>query len=390
MRDLYSIMDNEEYKSPGQLVAALLSDRGWTKKTLAIILGVDESLVSKTVSNVRKVDASTAIIFEEVFDVPAERFLSLQKTYDLAVARIESTPNPKRQMRAELIGKLPISAMIKRGWLDAESVKDIESVENSLLRFFQANRLEDIETLPHAAKKTEVSIAATPAQLAWLYRVKTLASEMLVARYSPASVKSAISKIKNLVHSAEELRKVPRILAEAGIRFVIVEALPSTKIDGVCFWLDDNSPVIGMSLRFDRIDNFVFVLRHELEHVQNRDGLSEMISMLDVDINSGEAIQVTPELKDQEDRANAAASEFCVPKKMMDAFISRKAPVFAKRDIIGLARMLKVHTGLVAGQLQFRTQKYHLAREYLVPVRSIVTPNAVTDGWGDVAPTDVH
>lgn len=383
-------MDNEEYKSPGQLVAALLSDRGWAKKTLAIILGVDESLVSKTVSNVRKVDASTAIIFEEVFDVPAERFLSLQKTYDLAVARIESIPNPKRQMRAELIGKLPISAMIKRGWLDAESVKDIESVENSLLCFFQANRLEDIETLPHAAKKTEVSIAATPAQLAWLYRVKTLASEMLVARYSPASVKSAICKIKNLVHSAEELRKVPRILAEAGIRFVIVEALPSTKIDGVCFWLDDTSPVIGMSLRFDRIDNFVFVLRHELEHVQNRDGLSEMIAMLDVDINSGEAIQVTQELKDQEDRANAAASEFCVPKKMMDAFISRKAPVFAKRDIIGLARMLKVHTGLVAGQLQFRTQKYHLAREYLVPVRSIITSNAVTDGWGDVAPTDTH
>lgn len=388
MRDLYSIMDNEEYKSPGQLVAALLSDRGWTKKTLAIILGVDESLVSKTVSNVRKVDASTAIIFEEVFDVPAERFLSLQKTYDLAVARIESIPNPKRQMRAELIGKLPISAMIKRGWLDAESVKDIESVENSLLRFFQANRLEDIETLPHAAKKTEVSIAATPAQLAWLYRVKTLASEMLAARYSPASVKSAISKIKNLVHSAEELRKVPRILAEAGIRFVIVEALPSTKIDGVCFWLDDKSPVIGMSLRFDRIDNFIFVLRHELEHVQNRDGLNEM--MLDVDINSGESTQVTQELKDQEDRANAAASEFCVPKKMMDAFVSRKAPVFAKRDIIGLARMLKVHTGLVAGQLQFRTQKYHLGREYLVPVRSIITSNAVTDGWGDVAPTDTH
>lgn len=381
-------MDIEEYKSPGQLIAALLKDRAWTKKTLAIISGLDASIISKTASNTRKIDAETAIIFEEVFDVPAERFLFLQKTYDLAVARIGSTPNPKRKIRGELIGKLPISNMIKRGWIDAESVKDIENVENSLLRFFQANRLEDIETLPHAAKKTEVSIKATPAQLAWLYRVKTLATEMLVGRYSPASVKSAIAKIKILIHSADELRKVPRILAEAGIRFVIVEALPSTKIDGVCFWLDGNSPVIGMTMRFDRIDNFIFVLRHELEHVQNRDGLTEM--MLDVDINSGEATQVTQELKDQEARANAAASEFCVPKKMMDAFISRKAPTYALRDIIGLARMLKVHTGLVAGQLQFRTQKYYLARDHLVPVRSIVTPNAVTDGWGDVAPIDAY
>ena len=39
---------------------------------------------------------------------------------------------------------------------------------------------------------------------------------MLVARYSPSSVKLAISKIAALIHSAEELRKVPRILAEAG------------------------------------------------------------------------------------------------------------------------------------------------------------------------------
>jgi HTH-type transcriptional regulator/antitoxin HigA len=209
---------------------------------------------------------------------------------------------------------------------------------------------------------------------------------MLVGRYSPDAVRVAVKKIKTLIHSAEELRKVPRILAEAGIRFVIVEALPSTKIDGVCFWLDEQSPVIGMSMRFDRIDNFVFVLRHELEHVINRDGMTQML--LDVDINSGEAAQVTQDLIDQERRANEAASEFCVPKKMMDAFVSRKAPVFAKRDIIGLARMLKVHAGLVAGQLQFRTQKYHLARDQLVPVRSIVTPNAVTDGWGDVAPTE--
>lgn len=83
--------------------------------------------------------------------------------------------------------------------MEAESVKDIERVENSLLRFFHANRLEDIETLPNATKKTEFSITATPAQPAWLYRVKTLASEMMVARYSPASVKAAIGKIKNLV-----------------------------------------------------------------------------------------------------------------------------------------------------------------------------------------------
>mgnify|MGYP001793994209 CR=1 FL=1 len=379
-------MEKEEYKSPGQMISSLLKERDWTKRTLAVIAGIDETAISKISSNSRRIDAETALVFEDVFGIEAERFLFVQKTYDLAVARIDKIPNPARQIRANLIGSLPVSAMIKRGWIDAESVKDIEKVESSLLRFFKANRLEDIEFLPHAAKKTAVSVSTTSAQLAWLYRVKTLASEMLVAKYSPSAVKTAISKIKLLLHSPEELRKIPRILAEAGIRFVIVEALPSTKIDGVCFWLNESSPVIGMSLRFDRIDNFVFVLRHELEHVLNRDGLETM--MLDVDINSETSEHVSTEIREQEFLANTAAADFCVPENMMAAFISRKAPVYAKRDIIGLARMLKVHAGLVAGQLQHKTGKYHLGREYLVPIRSIVTPNSVTDGWGDVAPIE--
>ena len=87
--------------------------------------------------------------------------------------------------------------------------------------------------------------------------------------------------------SPEAAGKVPRILTESGIRFVIVEALSSSKIDGVCFWLDDFSPVIGLTLRFDRIDNFWFVLRHELEHVIQRHGRSA--AMFDAELEGDRA-----------------------------------------------------------------------------------------------------
>ena len=63
-----------------------------------------------------------------------------------------------------------------------------------------------------------------------------------------------------------------RILMECGIRFILVEKLPNADIDGVCFWLDEHSPVIGMTTRRDKIDNFWFVLRHECEHVLRGDG----------------------------------------------------------------------------------------------------------------------
>jgi HTH-type transcriptional regulator/antitoxin HigA len=375
-------IDSASFRTPGQLIEALLDEKGWTKRVLAIVLEIDETGVGRLVSDKRSVDAELALILEEIFAVPAERFLDLQRSYDLAKARLSARPDPKRMTRAQLYGGLPVAEMIKRGWISADDVRDVPQVQTELMRFFGANRLEDIEILPHAAKKTQVNTVATPAQLAWLYRVKKIASEMLVARYSPSSVDSAIVKLKNLLSAAEEIRKVPRVLAEAGIRFLVVEALPSSKIDGVCFWLNDHSPVVALSTRYDRIDNFWFVLRHELEHVKCRHGLTTM--MLDSDLE-GENAGVGDSVNEEERIANEAAAEFCVPKKMMDAFIARKAPIFSERDILAFAKMISVHPGLIAGQLRRRTNRYDRFVNHLAKVRSIIAPNAITDGWGDVA-----
>lgn len=376
---------SEDFRTPGQLIEALLKERSWSQRLLAVVLDIDETGVNRIVANKRPIDAGLAVSLEELFGVPAERFLDLQKKYDLAIARIEARPDPERMTRARLFGDLPVSEMIKRGWIKARDMRDVDAVRSELVRFFQVNRVEDIEVLPHAAKKTQVNTQATPAQIAWLYRVKQIASGMLVARYSPEAVVTAISKLKPLLYSAEEARKVPRILAEAGVRFLIVEALPSSKIDGVCFWLNESSPVVALTTRFDRIDNFWFVLRHELQHVLCRHGLASKTTMLDAELE-GERAGTTTSVDEEERVANEAAADFCVSTKMMDAFYSRKAPLIKEADIIAFSRMIKVHPGLIAGQLRHRSGKYHLWQNHLVKVRSIVAPNAITDGWGDLAP----
>ena len=113
---------DDEFKTPGQLIEALLAERMWTKRVLAIVLEMDETGINRLVADKRPVDAEMAIHLEEVFKVPAERFLGLQKSYDLAKARIKARPDPKRATRAQLYGDLPISEMIKRGWLQAEGL----------------------------------------------------------------------------------------------------------------------------------------------------------------------------------------------------------------------------------------------------------------------------
>jgi HTH-type transcriptional regulator/antitoxin HigA len=373
---------NGDPLTPGQLVNDLLEERGWSQRVLAVILGVEETIVNKIVSGKRPVDAPMAIVLGEAFGVEPERFLGLQQAYDLALARLVVRPDPGRQTRVQIFNALPIAEMIKRGWLCVENIKDIPAVERALSSFFGVESFDEIEVLPHAAKKTNVGSNVTPAQLAWLYRVKQLAMDKLTPRYSPAGVERAINEIQQLVWSASEARKVPRILAENGIRFVIVESLKSAKIDGVCFWLNDMAPVVGMSLRHDRIDNFYFVLRHELEHVRRRHGRA--VVAMDAELD-GERAGTGDGVPEEERVANEAASDFCVPRKKMDKFVSVKYPSYHERDIIGFANTLRIHPGIVAGQLQHRTGRYDLFRNHLVKIRSIVTADAAHDGWGDVA-----
>jgi HTH-type transcriptional regulator / antitoxin HigA len=377
------IPDPNNFRSPGQFIQSLLIHRGWTQRTLAVVLDIGETTVNKITSNKQPIDADLALILEEVFQIPAERFLALQKDLDLAQARIIANPDPGRATRALLYGDLPVAEMIKRGWITAESVKDRKNVEAGLMRFFGVNRLDDIEILPHAAKKTEANTLLTPAQLAWLYRVKQIASDMLVAPYSSQGLTAALAKLRKSMVAAEDIARVPRILMECGVRFVIVESLASAKIDGVCFWLNERSPVIALSLRYDRIDNFWFVLRHEIEHILQMHG-----TMLDIELE-GDRAGTGDNVADEERVANAAAQEFCVPAKSMHEFVIRKAPFFAERDLIAFSRILKVHPGIVAGQLQRKTGRYDRFRDHLVKVRSIISPNAIKDGWGDVAPVDI-
>jgi HTH-type transcriptional regulator/antitoxin HigA len=378
-------VDPLSFATPGQLIAALLDERGWTKRVLAIVLGKDETGINKIIAGKREVDAELAIALEELFGVEADTFLRLQKSYDLARARIVSRADPGRATRARLFGDLPVTEMIKRGWLVADDVKDVAKVEAELARFFGAESPREIEILPHAAKKTAVLGDATPAQLAWIYRVRQIASEMLVAKYSPGAVRDALGSLKSLLLAAEEVRNVPRILAECGIRLAIVEGLPGAKVDGVCFWLDERSPVIGLSTRYDRVDNFWFVLRHEIEHVLRLDGQREVI--LDAELE-GERAGIGPNVSEQERLANASAAEFCVPQREMDRFVARKSPYFAERDILGFANTLRIHPGLVAGQLQHRTGRYERFRAHQVKVRQYLKRGVAVDGWGDVAPVD--
>lgn len=373
----------QEFLTPAQMIEAHLRERGWSHRTLAMVLGLSAKTISLMMNGRTRISTEVALQLQEAIGIDANKLLQLQASFELKKAQLAFRPDPALATRAKVFGDLPVAEMISRGWL--KGIDDLwdSHLNEALCSFFGTTSIDEIEVLPHAAKKTDVMGEATAAQLAWLYRVKQIAKGTLVSHYSPSAVNTALRELKPLLNSAEGARKVPRLLSDAGIRFVIVESLSQAKIDGVCFWLDAKSPVIGMSLRFDRIDNFWFVLRHELEHVIQKHGQSTV--MLDVSLE-GDRAGTGPDIPEEERVANAAAAEFCVPQKQLQLFARVKSPFYSERDIRGFAATYKIHPGLVAGQLQHKLNRYDLFRNHLVKIKSVVTPNAMVDGWGDVAP----
>jgi HTH-type transcriptional regulator/antitoxin HigA len=375
-----------QYRTPAQMIESHLQARGWTQRVLAKILNLPETTVSNILNAKKPITTELALRLHAVLGIDADELLRLQTGYELAKAQLEFRIDPSLSTRIAVFGDLPVTDMIQRGWL--KGVTDIRhpQLEAALCDFFGVDSVDQIEILPHSAKKTHVNADVTPAQLSWLYRVRQLALALPAAKFSQGALLNAIAKLRGLLISPDAARKVPKIMMECGVRYVIVESLPSAKIDGVCFWVDDNSPVIGMSLRYDRIDNFWFVLRHELEHVFRGHGKSAM--MLDIELEK-ERAGTGQSVSEEERLANEAAANFCVPRPKLENFIARKSPMFSERDIRGFAATLQVHPGLIAGQLQHETGRYDLFRNHLVKIRSIVAPNAYLDGWGDVAPVEV-
>ena len=237
-----------------------------------------------------------------------------------------------------------------------------------MARFFEVNGPEAIPYINHAAKRTTTEDTPAP-QLAWPFRVRQIAKSIsLAVAYSEKKLREALGHIRQLAVDPEEIRHVPRIMMECGVRYIIVEGLPGGKIDGVCFWLDSHSPVIGMSLRFDRIDNFWLVLRHEIEHVLRGHGKAEPI--IDVDIETADA-------SDEDEKvATEASLTFTVPQGEMASFIARKQPFFSERDVIGFARRIQVHPGIVAGQLRHQTGRSDIFHKLLVKIRQFAISGA--------------
>jgi HTH-type transcriptional regulator/antitoxin HigA len=367
---------------PGEFLKDELEARGWTQEEFAAIIGRPTTLVNQIVLGKRAITPGAAAEIGAALGVDAEYWLNLETAYRLWLVRQQQeTPALERISRmAKLRERFPVREMTKRGWIS--STKDPDELQKEILAFAQVKRLEDIgaSSLAYAAKQTYYGRDLKPVQEAWLWRVRQIAEAMPMSHaYSESTLRSCLDELRTMTCEIEQVAEIPKLLAAAGVRFLIVEGLPSASIDGVTLWLKAKLPVIALTVRFDRLDNFWFVLRHEIEHVLRADGQDQAI----VDLNIGPGAESSlRELPKEERVANDAAAEFFVPQRHFLSFLRDLVDSYSEQKVILFAKSLNVHPAIVVGQIHKRLGRYDILRKYLAKVRHVITQAAITDGFG--------
>lgn len=367
---------NPESFSPGEYIREEIEARGWTQLDLAEILGRPPQAISETITGKRSITPEMAKLLGEAFGTSAQLWLNLESAYQLSrVSQMDDSVSRK----ARLYEMAPLKDIQRRGWI-AESA-NVEILETQVLRFYGIASLEEPILFHHAARKSTDYSSITPAQLAWFYRCRNLSKAITVSRkFSANSFDACLRQLLTLVEAAEEIRHIPKVLAESGIRFLVVEPLPHTKIDGVCFWLDSDSPVVALSLRFDRIDWFWHTLMHELGHVKAREGMES--PTIDTDLVGTDA-QPFEQKSESEKAADSFAVNTLVNQAKLADFVIRVKPLFSRVKIASFAAKQHVHPGVVVGQLHHRrTFDYRYHRDFLERIRHVITDVSLTDGWG--------
>jgi HTH-type transcriptional regulator / antitoxin HigA len=357
---------------PGEFIRDELEARNWTQADLAAILKRPLPAINEIIKGKKAVTAETAKALGDAFGTGPEYWQNLQAAYDRAM----SGPVDEDVARLSAIyAAAPINEMVKRRWIDWSN--DADTLEKSVLNFYGAESINNIAALTVAARKSSSYEEMTPLEVVWCHRARQLAESVSVTKFNADTATFALADLHKLTSSEQEVRRIPKFLAEIGIRLVIVERLPKTLIDGAAFWLEGKHPVIALSLRSDRIDNFWFTLCHELAHILRHDEPPIDTKLV------GKDRQPSNEKSEIEQAADKFASEILVAPDEIESFIMRVKPLYSKTRINQFAGRLGIHPGIIVGQLQYRREiGYFHSREMLVEIKDLITPSAMTDGWG--------
>ncbi len=318
---------------PVEAILFRMAEQGLRQKDIAEILG-GKNRASEVLSRKRPLTLPMIRALYEKLRIPPE--LLIQEPG----AQYRSSEDEIKE------SDIPVDLLIKRGW--AEGTRSAAE----LLKRFLAPAASPV-LLRHTLTFGANSRSNRTHVWLWLARVREIADSRsyLAGKFKREEMsRDLLRYVAKLSWMDKGPRQAKEFLEQRGIAVVIEPHLPSTHLDGAATSSRNGVPVVALTLREDRLDNFWFTLIHELVHVWKHLDDDKHRAIVD------ENIEKSTETEAIEREANQIAGEVLIPHSVWrrsDAFVNPST-----KTIRALAAKLQISPAIVAGRVRFERQNY--------------------------------
>lgn len=338
------------YPSPLGAIRFRMEQSGLSPRDLVSFMG-SRAKVSEVLSGKRPLTMQMARALHANLGVPADVLLQ----------------QPGGELHSALEGtdwrRFPLAEMAKRGWIEKRRnfASHAEEIMRDLIR-----RAGGEYVLPAFFRKNDqarVSAKTDPYSLkAWCWEVLARANaHRLLVGFKPDTVDlSFLRKVAMLSWSQDGPRLAQEFLANHGIHLVCLEHLPRTHLDGAALQLADGTPVIGLTLRYDRLDNFWFCLLHELAHIgRHMSATSNEAFVDDLSLRAVQGARRVP----RETEADDWAEHGLIPEDIWNTSKVKDNPT--PLAVMELAQRLGIHPAIIAGRIRYETRNFRLLSHFV-------------------------
>lgn len=325
--------------TPIEAIKFVMDQRGLKQSDLVRYVG-SKSKVSEVLNGKRALTLSMIRALHVGLDIPAEILIQEGSAFPADAGDIDWK-------------KFPVTEVVRHGWI---SGYDPKSQQEEIVRelAFQAgiNALAIQPACRRQGNRCNLKSDSYATHL-WILKIRAEARKQSVNNeFIQQEVNNDfLRKTARLSLFSDGPLKAQEYLQERGIKLVFAHHLKQTYIDGVVCFENGKTPVIGMSLRFDRIDNFWFTLLHELSHLS----LHHLRNADDCIIDD---LELDSPLSPEEREADKTAQSALIPEEL---WMNSPARSTAKlKDVRTLAREADVHVAVVAGRIRREKGNYRL------------------------------
>jgi HTH-type transcriptional regulator / antitoxin HigA len=345
---------------PGETVADLLEERGWTQTEFASRTGFSTKHINQLLKGKASISEDTALKLERVLGSTAKFWMSLENQYREQVARNEA--NESLGSEKSWLKELPLADMVKFKWVRKFSDKAAQVSE--CLSYFgvaSVNAWRNQYEQPVAVYRASAELKRHPASVAaWLRSGEKFAEEMRCGQYSSELFESALNDARELTIEKDPNIFIPRLIdicSAAGVSVVLEPAPKGCPVSGATKWLSPNKALIMLSLRGKTDDKLWFTFFHEAGHL-----IKHGKKLIFLDILGRDGLD-----PNEEEEANSFARDLLISPGEYLEFC--ESSIFTDKTIRAFANKIGVAPGIILGRLQFDgqirwNQLNHLKRSY--------------------------